>query len=267
MTSERITSASNPLVKRARRLRTRKHRLAEGITLVEGTAAVWEAVEHADVDTILWSPDLLTGKEGRALVERASKSGARVVELSSEVFEALADRENPVGLAALAGFNQPELGSLDVHSDSLFVVLVDVASPGNLGTIVRTADAASARVIVVGTSTDPWHPGCVKASMGTVFSRPPAAGKHLDEVLAWSRSKNVSLITTSARATTEHWEMSPALPTALVLGSERHGLSDAALEAGELQVRIPMEGSASSLNLAVAAGILIFEVRERTRSG
>ena len=166
MTKVAISSTSNPLLKRYRKLKSGAKRSRERATVVEGIAPVWQAVENADVETVFVSRDLLQSEAGHKLVDRARASGAEIVELTGDAFGSIADRDNPAGLAAIVARPEPSLDDLVVETDSMFVVLADVASPGNLGTIVRTADAARAAVIVTGESTDPWHPAAVKASMG-----------------------------------------------------------------------------------------------------
>jgi RNA methyltransferase, TrmH family len=265
VSADPISSSSNPLLKRARKLKATKNRARENATLVEGIASVWQALDHGDPETIIVASDLMRSEEAGALLDRAGARGTSVVDVTPEAFASFAERDNPSGLAAIVHTFDLGLADLNVGSGSLFAVLEDVAGPGNLGTIVRTADAVGARVIAVGESTDPWHPACVKASMGTVFSTPVATESGLTRVIEWCRANGVTVVTTSARATHEHWTVTYDLPAAIVMGSERHGLSADMLALGDVNVRIPMSGGASSLNLAVAAGILLYEARRAKR--
>jgi RNA methyltransferase, TrmH family len=265
VTPEPISSSANPVLKRARKLKAAKNRIREGATLVEGIAPVWQAIDHAEIETLIVAKASLRSDEAVSLVQRARSEGITVAEVTPDAFESIAERDNPSGLAAIARTFERSLTELTPGDRSLFAVLEDVASPGNLGTIVRTADAVDARVVVVGQSTDPWHPGSVKASMGTVFSNPVAVAATIEEAIEWCRSNGVTIVTTSARGAEEHWGVSYELPAAIMLGSERRGLRSETLAQGDINVRIPMSGDASSLNLAVAAGILLYEAR-RTRS-
>jgi TrmH family RNA methyltransferase len=231
------------------------------VTFVEGISPVWQAFEHDSLEVLLLAPELARGPRIEKLIEDVRKAGHDVVELGQEAFVSIADRDNPSGIAAIARTSLRRLDDLSIGPDSLFVTLENVASPGNLGTIVRTADAVGADVVVVGESTDPWHPAAVKASMGTVFSRRVASGETMAETIDWFRSRGVTVAATSARATSEHWTTKVDLPAALVLGSERHGLGADVLEKSDVRLTIPMRGAASSLNLAVAAGILLYELR------
>ena len=257
-----ITSTSNPLVKRARKLRSRKGREEAGAMLIEGIQPVWQSLDHdAEVTDLLVAPELLTSDAARDLVAR---QGVRVAvhELAANVFEALTDRDHPSGLAAIARIRPRSLDHMQVERGSLFVALEEVGNPGNLGAIARTADAVGARGLVcIGAATDPWSPQAIKASMGTLFALDVCRASGTDELFEWTDEHGVRVLTTSARAETDYREADYTTPLVLLLGSEARGLSEETLGRGDQSVRIPMQGSASSLNLAVAAGLLLYEAR------
>jgi RNA methyltransferase, TrmH family len=257
MPPELISSPSNPLLKRIRKLRQRKHRESERALFVEGIAPVWAAVESgAAVEVVVTAPELLTSDRAAELVGRLA---VPVVELARPAFESIAEREHPSGLGAIVAVPQRALADIAVGDDALVVVLDEVGNPGNLGTVVRTADAAgAAAVVVTGDSVDPWHPGSVKASMGTVFSTPVVVSA-LDDVLDWAREQGFGIVATSARGSVDHWSASYPIRCLLLFGSEATGLSPETVAAADEVVRIPQQGAASSLNLAVAAGIVIYE--------
>ncbi|MGH2750219.1 MAG: TrmH family RNA methyltransferase [Actinomycetota bacterium] len=256
---EPIASPANPLLKRARKLRLRKHRDAEGVFLVEGIAPTWQALEHADVEVVLYSPGLLTSDRALDLVRRAENS-TRVVAVTPEAFATLSEREHPVGLAAIAHARTFRLRDLVVEPDSVFIALHEIGSPGNLGTIVRTADAAGAAgVIALGEATDFWHPSALKSSMGTVFTIPLVVVADPHDVITWARDHGLTIVTTTAHTEIEHWSTTYSKPALLLFGSEGHGLDAGLLDEGDVAVRIPMYGTATSLNLAVAVGILTYE--------
>ena len=260
-----VTSRNNPVVKRARGLRLRKHRMAEGAFLVEGIRSVWQAVDHqAQVERLLWAPELLTSSGARALVEHQRDAGTSVTALSAEAFASLADRDRPSGLAAIIRRDLGGLEALEVTPHSVFVALEAPADPGNIGTIVRTLDATGgAALVLVGEAADPFDPRAVKASMGSLFAVGLCHAPDANSVEAWCRARGVALVTTSAHAPTELWDAALAPPLLFLLGSERTGLTPAQLGRGDEAVRIPLSGSASSLNLAVAAGVLLYECRRR----
>ncbi len=187
--TELITSAANPLIKRVRLLGDRKHRRREGAFVVMGAQPVWQAVEAgADVEVLIVAPDLLRGPAA-AMVAEQEQRGLKVARLSGTLFARIADRDGPTGLAAILRGRTRGLSDLPVRPDSVFVALHEVANPGNLGTIIRTADAAGAAgVILLGQGTDPFDPAAVKASMGALFSVPVAAEPSDEAFLAWCRT-------------------------------------------------------------------------------
>lgn len=258
-----ITSGSNALLKHARKLRRRKRRDEEGRFLIEGFTPVFQALEHgAEIETLIVAPELLTAPRAADLMAMATEAGVSVAEVSSVAFGTISQRDNPYGVAAIGRAHDLRLRDLAVAGDSLFVALDAVGSPGNLGTIVRSVDAAGGSgVITIGDSTDVWHPSSVKASMGAVFSVPVC---HVDlpaDATSWCRDTGITIVTTSAHAATAHWETTYPSPALFLFGSEGSGLDHRTLDSGDLAVRIPMAGNATSLNLAVAVGILLYEAR------
>ena len=270
MSGDLVTSSSNPHLKKVRKLRQRKYRDKHQAFFVEGIQPVTQAIEHAggDIETFLVSPEVLGDHPVRELVAKQSARGTETIEVSAEAFASISNRDDPSGLGAIVTTAPAELSSLRVEDDSLFVALDEVGNPGNLRAIVRTLDAVrGGGMILMGTATDPYHPTAVKASMGTIFALPICRVVGFEELQAWAKAGGVTLITTSAKATTEHWTTDFPLPAVVVLGSEGRGLPPDVLSAGDLAVRIPIEGSASSLNLAIAASVLLYEVQRQRRRG
>jgi TrmH family RNA methyltransferase len=261
-----ITSAANPLIKRVRLLGDRKHRRREGAFVVQGIQPVWQAVEAgADIEVLIVAPDLLRPPAARAMITRQEERGTRVARVSGELFTRIADRDGPSGLAAIVAARPLPLVALEVPAGALFVALHEPGNPGNVGTIIRTASAVGAAgVILTGAAADPYDPVAVKASMGALFEVPVAAVASAAEFLDWSASRQVTVAAASARGDRSCWEAEFPMPLALLLGSEGAGLPDALLDQAGLHVRIPMTGTAESLNLAVAAGVRLYEVRRRT---
>lgn len=268
MTQGTITSVQNPFVKRLRKLRHRKFREAEGVFLVEGIAHVRRAVEHgAEIEHILVAPELLRSAPALQSVQTQEDQGVSTIRLGRDAFESIVERDHPSGLAATIQIRERSLGEVVAATDSIFVGLHDVGNPGNLGSIIRTVDAiGGSAVIIAGNSTDPLHPAAVKASMGTIFSLPVVRCRSLDDLLGWCLMEGVTLLTTSARAQQSLWETPLPSPALYLFGSEAEGLPDEVMARG-LGLRIPMEGAASSLNLAVAAGVILYEAKRRQRSG
>jgi TrmH family RNA methyltransferase len=266
--AEVITSAANPLVKRLRLLADRKHRRRESAFVVQGIQPVWQAVEAgAALETLIVAPDLLRHEGALAMVAAQEAAGQRVARLTAELFGRIADRDGPSGLAAIVSADrlQSDLAGLPAGPDSVFAALHRVGNPGNLGTIIRTASAAGAAgVIMIGAGADPFDPVAVKASMGALFSLPVVSVASAAEFTDWAAARGVTVAATSARGSAGLWEAGLRPPVAILLGSEGAGLPEDLLAAADLRVAIPMTGTAESLNLAVAAGILLYEVRRRT---
>jgi TrmH family RNA methyltransferase len=268
MAPKLISSSANPLIKRIRALAKRKEREERGAFVVEGIRTVWQALDSgAGIEVILVAPELLTSEAARLKVEDAASNGVPVVRVTRPVFESLASRENPSGLAAVVRVSKRTLHDINIDSDAILVCLHEVGNPGNLGTIIRTVDAiGGSGVIVIGEATDPHHPVAVKASMGALFNIPMARVENLEKLFLWARKHGIAVVTTSSRARDLHWSIAYPSPVLLLFGSEGEGLADVQVEQGDLAVRIPMYGTADSLNLAVAVGVLLYEVKRQQTS-
>lgn len=265
MPDDLISSAANPLAKRLRSLRDRRARRRNGAFVVEGVAPVWHAVEAgADIETLVVAPELLADSPALSMLAEQEQRGTPVARLTGELFGRLSDRDGPSGLAAVVRARLGRLADVAVEPASCYVALFEVANPGNVGAIIRTADALGASgVVLVGDTTDPFSPPAVKASMGSLFAVPLLHEASLDSVFDWAEGAGVTTVTTSARAPRPLADAEFSGPLIVVLGSEREGLPADALARGDVSVAIPMRGLASSLNLAVAAGIVLYEVRRQ----
>jgi RNA methyltransferase, TrmH family len=267
--AEMISSAANPLVKRVRSLADRKHRRRESAFVVQGIQPVWQAVEAgAEVEVIIVAPGLLRHPGAVAMVAERETAGVRVATVSDELFGRISDRDAPSGLAAIVRATPAPLADMPVRADSVFAVLHEVGNPGNLGTIIRTANAAGvSAVITIGPSADPYDPAAVKASMGALFAMPVAQATSADQFFEWAATSGITVAATSARGSATCWDAELPLPIAFMLGSEGAGLPEEVLDRADVHVRIPMVGTAESLNLAAAAAVLLFELPRRRASG
>ena len=267
-----VSSAANPLSKRMRLLADRRHRRREGAFVVEGIQPVWQAVEAgADVEMLVAAPDLLArwpgGERAAAMVAGQEGRGTAVTRMTAELFTRLSGRDAPSGLAAIVRGRTSGLADLRVAPDSVFAALHEISNPGNLGTVIRTASAAGAAgVVLLGSSTDPFDPAAVKASMGALFTVPVAHEPDATAFFGWAAAAGVTVVTTSGGAVDSFWETRYPRPAAFLLGSEGAGLPADILARGDRQVRIPMTGTAESLNLAVAAGLLLYEAARQAGS-
>jgi TrmH family RNA methyltransferase len=259
-----ITSHANPKIKQARALRQRKEREAAGLYLVEGLFHIGEALAAgAGVEYICYAPDLLEGDFARRLVEQASADGIPCWATSAEVLAAVAEKENPQGVVAVVRQRHIPLETLAPHNFSWGVAAVAPQDPGNVGAILRTIDAVGAHgLILLDSSVDPYHPTAVRASMGALFWHPVVMAR-FDEWAAWARGHGYHVIGSSAHGETDYRTVACERPLVLLLGSEREGLSPEQMAVCERVIRLPMHGRVSSLNLAVAAGVLLYGILER----
>ncbi len=280
MAIEKITSLQNPRVKQLVRLRDRRPRDEAGVFLVEGYRELRRALDKGVRPTELYvAPEWFQGENEPALITQAEAAGAQVFELTKAVFAKVAYRERPDGLLAVApqwrrtlqdlepilagsGLNP---GSAAPAASAPFLLVVEaIEKPGNLGTLLRGADAAGVQaVIVCDPVTDLFNPNVVRASTGVLFSVPVVVAASA-AVRTWLRAKKIRAVVTTPAAQTLYSDENLRGPLAVVMGSEQYGLSDFWLKESDAQVRIPMAGQADSLNVAMAAVITLFEaVRQR----
>jgi TrmH family RNA methyltransferase len=257
---ELISSRNNPKIKQVRALHQRKARQEARLFLVEGIRHVGEAVEAgAAVEAIYYAPELLKSEFASELVTAQAKKGVACYAISPQVFESLAEKENPQGLLAVVHQPERRLAELNPGNFTWGVALVSPQDPGNLGTILRTVDAVGASgLILLESSVDVYNPAAVRASMGSLFWYPVVQATFAD-FQGWVRGNNYHVYGSSAHAEKDYLQAQPYLtPRILLLGSEREGLTAAQQSLCECVVRLPMHGRATSLNLAVAAGILLY---------
>ncbi|MCE9646469.1 MAG: RNA methyltransferase [Chloroflexi bacterium] len=250
-----ITSPGNPLIKQARALRQKKARNESGLFLVEGIHHVGEAVEAGwEIEAILYASGVLTSPFAHDLITRFSFKPQPV---TSQVMESLADKENPQGIIAIVHQKKTQLKDLKPVAHA--VALVSPQDPGNVGTILRSMDAVGAGALfLLDGGVELYHPTVVRASMGTLFWK-PVIQTSFDNFREWARAGNYQLVGTSARASQDYRTLAPKNPWILMLGNEQKGLSAEQVSACDVTVSLPMQGRVSSLNLAVAAGVLLYE--------
>lgn len=250
---------------RVRRLATRRYREQEGVCYAEGIRPVLDALENGvSIEALLICPELLRSDVALRMVAEQRVLGTPVVEFSRASFERFSDRDNPMGLAAIVRWAPLALDALPAGSDALLVMAEDMRDPGNLGTLLRTMDAIGGTgVVVVGSSTDPTHPRCLKASMGTIFRVPLARAASVEVFLQWTQARGIWTVATTARRGESFWSLGYRRPLALLLGNEGEGLRQETMQMADAVARIPMWGTTSSLNVSVAAGVLLYEIRRR----
>ncbi len=261
-----ITSVQNPRVKQVVKLRDRRERQRERRWLVEGQAELALALASGvRPETVFLCPELSAESPGHDLVARLSQAGVEMIEVARPVFEKMAYREGPDGWLALVPSLERRLDDLALSPVPLLLVAEAVEKPGNLGALLRSADAAGVEaVIVCDPTTDVGNPNVIRSSKGTLFSVPvvetPSAA-----ALAWLRQHKIMVAAATPQAQVIYTQADWRGPVAVVVGTEKEGLSPMWLEAADVAVRVPMRGRVNSLNVATAATLLIYEaVRQRT---
>jgi TrmH family RNA methyltransferase len=263
-----ITSSANPTIKGIRALRQRKEREERGLCFVEGIRQVAEALASAaPVERLVVAPELLTSAFAHELLERQRAAGAEVLEVSREVFAGLSQKDGPQGLAAVVRQRWASLADVRLDAPPGWVALLEPADPGNLGTIVRTADAAAAAgLMLIGPGADPYDPAALRASMGAAFALPMLRCSW-EEFAAWKAAAGAYVLGAADSAPAHFQAIAYPQPLVLLMGSERQGLSAEQQALCDQLVGIPMRGRADSLNLAVATGVMLYELlRQATRA-
>ena len=259
--SRAITSLANPTVKAARALHMRKAREESGQFLAEGLKIVTEAVELGRPPRVLlYSADVASHPLLRRAIVAAEATGGEAIEVSREILGKISRRDNPQTVLAVFDQTFVDLVDLEPRAARSWVALQAVRDPGNLGTVIRTADAAGCGgVILVGDCCDPYSVEAVRATMGSVFAV-KIARTGVDAFLAWRKRWPGQVVGTLLTATTDFRTAAYAPPTLILMGNEQAGLPPELAAACDVTVKIPMRGRADSLNLAVATGIMIYAV-------
>lgn len=260
--TEMITSLQNDRIKSAVRLRERREREKTDLFLIEGFRELTRAVDAGRViETLFYCSELFLGENEQALMDRSS---ARLIRCSRNVFEKLSYRDRPDGLLAIAPQKHILLKELRLSEKPFLLIAESIEKPGNLGTILRSCDAAGVdAVIVCDPTTDIHNPNVVRSSVGTLFTLPVIEASQ-EETFSWLRASQIALAAATPDASIEFTQADFNQGIALAVGTEQLGLSQQWLDQADLLVRIPMLGKADSLNVASATTLLLYEtVRQR----
>ncbi|MBT3241457.1 MAG: RNA methyltransferase [Chloroflexi bacterium] len=256
-----IQSRQNAKIKEIRSLRQRKQRKAKKLFIVEGIRHIGEALDaNANIEYVLAAPELLKSDYANSLLAKIEEKGISLFTTTPEILVSLSEKENPQGLLAVA--NQLIYSLEDFSSDQhpWLVALISPQDPGNIGTILRTIDAVGADgLILIDNSVDIFHPSAVRASMGALFWKPVISAS-IEEFTSWSSQNKYVIYGTSAKGKTLFNQVVYRSPAILLFGSEREGLSDDQINFCDHLLKLPMAGSASSLNLSVSSGVFLYEM-------
>ena len=263
-----IRSPQNSRVKNVVKLRQRRARDRQGKFIIEGFRPLTRAVDNNfQIDELFACPEFFLGDNNEALIERLAAAGASVFETDKTVFSKMAYRDRPEGLLATAPQFARTLAELAPAATGLYVIAEQIEKPGNLGTILRSADAAAVdAVIVCDRCTDIFNPNVVCASVGALFTVPVVETTSA-EALAWVGACGVRLLAATPHADSLYTDLDLTGPLAIAVGAEQYGLTDQWMARADLAARIPMLGQADSLNVATATTLLLYEaVRQRAAS-
>lgn len=258
-----ITSLSNPVIKDIRALSMKKHRDETGTFLAEGLKLVIDAIDQGwSIRTLIYAK----GQRGKQQVEKIAAltiaRGGLVLEVSDKVLTAITRRDNPQAVIAVFESRVADLDAVRLKPDQTWVALDRVRDPGNLGTIIRTADAAGAAgVMLIGDTVDPFSTETVRATMGSIFAVPLVRTSEKD-FLAWTKKTSPLLVGSHLKGSVDYRAIGyKNQPVVLLMGNEQGGLPDTLADACGKLARIPQTGRADSLNLAIATGVMLYEAR------
>ena len=260
-----ITSHANPAIKAVKALHLKKRRDETGLFVAEGARVIQEAMARGLLpETLILSEAGADRASLSRLCAQTLAAGKEVLSVTPQILEKIARRDNPQNVIAL--FRQERRGAKDLPAmpKGTLIALENIKDPGNLGTILRTADATgSAGVLLIGDTCDPYSPEAVRATMGSLFAV-PIYRLSLAEFVAYATPFKGDIIGTALQTDKDYRAITPRAPTLLLMGSEQAGLSAEARRACTHLVKLPMRGGADSLNLAVATGVMLYHLLAET---
>ncbi len=262
----KITSIHNPVFRELLRLARRRYREQKGLFLIEGAAEVEMALRGGvEIERFLFCPPLF-GEGGRRLLERVRETDPPWVELSKGLFRRASYRENPDGVMAVAHRYEKGLEEIPSRAPSLILMVEGVEKPGNLGAILRVADAVGVDgVVVCDPVVDLFNPNVIRASRGTLFTLKVATASTA-EAITYLQRRGIEAVVTTPAGDTGYTEVDYNKGVAVVVGSEHKGVSRSLMDAATHRVRIPMRGKVDSLNVATATAVVLYEaLRQRGR--
>jgi len=262
-----ITSTQNQVVKDIKALSRKKDRMKSGRFVAEGLRFVMSAIQmNAKIDAIVYSDAVYRTEEGTTFInELIEKAEYKVLEIEEKIFGELSDTQSPQGIMALV--HQPKFTWEQIMKPHGFLIILDrIQDPGNLGTIIRTADAAGADgVILLKGTVDAYNPKVLRSTMGSVFEMPVIEGVTWEETFNNLSEAGYTFAATALEKSVEYDSVDYTKSSALIIGNEANGISDEIISQSDIAVKIPIVGSAESLNAGVAAAVMMYEVLRQRR--
>tara|TARA_R110002096_G_scaffold377399_1_gene571247 strand:+ start:425 stop:1243 length:819 start_codon:yes stop_codon:yes gene_type:complete len=265
-----ITSIQNPLIKQLTQLKDKsRERKKTGLFLIEGIREISLAIKGGyELETVLFYPELFSETQLKKLTDDVRLSAVEVqlncIEVSKDVYQKLAYRDTTEGVLAVAKSRKHFIEDLSFSSKTPLILVAEAPEkPGNIGAILRTADAANVdAVIIANPKTDLYNPNIIRSSVGCVFTNTIATGS-TNDIIEFLKAQNINMYCAALQASVEYHTQNFTKPTAIIVGTEATGLSNEWLENSTQNIIIPMQGEIDSINVSVAAGILIFEAKRQ----
>lgn len=258
---KQITSSQNPFIKSLVQLQEKaKSRKQSGTFLIEGKREIELAIKgNYELETVLFLPELISDE----VLSKLSKSHINLIEINKEVYQKLAYRDTTEGIIAVAKTKSLALQDLKLPENPLILVMESIEKPGNIGAMLRTCDAANIdAVIIANPKTDLYNPNIVRSSVGCLFTNQIAIGS-TEDVIKFLKEKNIAIFGATLQNSNFYHTQDYTIPTALVVGTEATGLTQAWRDAATQNVIIPMQGEIDSMNVSVASAILLFEAKRQ----
>lgn len=261
-----ISSFANPKIKLIRKLQDKKQRQSSGLYYIEGLRIVGDALQHqADFESVYYAPELMRSEFGLDVIKQCKNMGIEVYEVPAAIFTHFANKEHPQGIAAIMKMQPQKSPVISAQERQIWVGLDAVADPGNLGTIFRTQDAvAGAGIFLLGNCTDPYDPAVLRGSMGAFYTQ-PFYNMDVNALSNWKNQNQVMIVGTSDAVAKDYQSFIYPRQMILLMGSEREGLHQEYRELCDEVVSIPMAGYADSLNLSIAAAVVLYEIFNQHR--
>jgi RNA methyltransferase, TrmH family len=265
-----ITSRANPRIKEIRLLKQGKHRRERGEFFVEGARWLEEVLQSpGPIVNVVWSPRLLETPRGPELLRRIQEQTpeGKWLPVTDAIMESLSETKSHQGVLAVLKMREPSWEDL-LQREGLIVILHELQDPGNLGTIFRVAEAAGAAGLVLSQGAlDPYNPKVVRASMGSLLRLPFLLHQNMDDALKMLRSRGYRILVADAHAGLPFWNIDFSSPTAILLGQEGAGIPPSLIQAADETFSIPMKPPVESLNVGMAAGLVLYEALRQRKAG
>ncbi|HOM01667.1 MAG TPA: 23S rRNA (guanosine(2251)-2'-O)-methyltransferase RlmB [Acetivibrio sp.] len=261
-----ISSVQNPVIKEIKSLKQKKYREEKNMFFIEGIRFMEEALkEEVQIHKILVSDKLGDTNSGREILDKVNSGGYSVFALPHKLFTEISDTQNPQGILAVLGIKNYSIEDV-WDAKNFFIVLDSIQDPGNMGTIIRTADAVGATGVIVSKGcVDVYNPKVLRSTMGSIFHVPICLSEDIIETMESMKKRGVTICASHLEGNCDYFDLEYNKNIAIVIGNEANGISENIKNYADILVRIPMPGRAESLNASVAAGILMYEILRKNK--